>query len=293
MNTKLTTCRRTRRFHTRSRAGCLTCRARRKRCSEEKPACLGCRRNFLICTWPKDATGNGLTHEGPPRETCISDIDSPQSKGSSFSEISAPPPGFLELDLSQVSQVEAVDCTASSDSSDSDYSGHSSLLILSPSNYPRTLATPGAQRLYQHFCESTATMLAARPTPQNPFATSLLPLAVTHDYVMHAVLAISGSHYASSRRDDSIYPLAQEHYAVALRSAKHQITRFSRGMCEDPAALVALLLMLCQFEVQETPFVSAYQTSMLTLFSVCRWQSARRCTTSLGGCRRDLSQHTF
>ncbi|KEF62884.1 uncharacterized protein A1O9_00858 [Exophiala aquamarina CBS 119918] len=87
-------------------------------------------------------------------------------------------------------------------------------------------------------------MLAARPTPQNPFATSLLPLAVAHDYVMHAVLAISGSHYASSKRDDSTYPLAQEHYAVALRSAKHQITRFSRGMCEDPAALVALLLML-------------------------------------------------
>jgi len=255
MNTKLPTCRRTRRFHTRSRAGCLTCRARRKRCSEEKPACIGCRRNFLICTWPKAATENGLTQDGSPRETSTSDSGSPPSKGSSSSEISPPPTGFLELDLSQDSLAEAVECTASSDTSDSDHSGHSELLVLSPSNYPRTLATPGARRLYQHFYESTAAMLAARPTPQNPFATSLLPLAVTHDYVMHAVLAISGSHYASSRRDDSTYPLAQEHYAVALRSAKHQITRFSRGICEDPAALVALLLMLCQFEVQISPFI--------------------------------------
>lgn len=255
MNAKLPACRRTRRFHTRSRAGCLTCRARRKRCSEEKPACVGCRRNFLICTWPKAPAENGLTHEGPPREICISDSDSPQSKGSSFTENSPPPGGFLELDFGRDSEGEAVGCTSPLENAVSDYLGHSMSLVRSPSNYPPTLATPGAQRLFQHFYESTAAMLAARLTPQNPFATSLLPLAVTHDFVMHAVLATSGSHYASSKQDESAYPLAREHYAVALRSAKHQITRFSRGMCEDPIGLVALLLMLCQFEVHETSFI--------------------------------------
>jgi hypothetical protein len=255
MNAKSPACRRTRRFHTRSRAGCLTCRARRKRCSEEKPACIGCRRNFLICTWPKAPAENSLTHEGPPKEICISDSDSPQSQGNSFPEISPPPTGFLELDFDRDSEGEAVGCTLLLETSVSNYLGHSTSLLRSPSNHPRTLATPGAERLFQHFYESTATMLAARPTPQNPYATSLLPLAVTHDYVMHAVLATSGSHYASSKRDGSAYPLAREHYAVALRSAKHQITRFSRGMCEDPVALVALLLMLCQFEVHETPFI--------------------------------------
>lgn len=254
MESKTPPCRRTRRFHTRSRSGCLTCRARRKRCSEEKPSCNGCRRNFLICTWPKPVVGNSLSLEHRQSELCVSDCDTPQSNKSSLTQLSPPISGFLELDFDQSSEGEAAEClsTNSADESVSDYIGYSNLLVKSPSRYPPTLATPGAQRLFQHFYESTAAMLAARPTPQNPYATSLLPLAVAHDYVMHAVLATSGSHYASSRRDESVYALAREHYAIALRSAKHQITRFSRGVCEDPGALVALLLMLCQYEVNKT-----------------------------------------
>lgn len=297
MASKTPTCRRTRRFHTRSRAGCLTCRARRKRCSEEKPACIGCRRNFLICTWPNADTEDRMSRDESQSEISLSDCDTPQSKRNSLVDMSPPLPLFLELDFDQSSEGEVADsaeCTSSisSDNSGSEYPSYQISLVKSPSNYPRTLATPGAQLLFQHFYESTANMLAARPAPQNPYTTSLLPLAVAHDYVMHAVLATSGSHYASSKRNESAYPLAQEHYAIALRSAKYQITRFSRGTCEHPAALVALLLMLCQYEVPLTHSLP-HNVSMLTLFPVCRWQSAWRCAPSLRGSRGNSEQLVF
>ena len=153
----------------------------------------------------------------------------------------------------QLLEPGALVVSISSTFADEDLLPESLLLILKPSDFPKTLATPGASRLFQHFFESTAGMLAARPDPQNPYAACLLPLAAQYDYVMHAVLACSGSHCASSKQDDTAYALSREHYAVALRAAKYQITRFSLGKCEDHLALVALLLTLCQFEVGSYP----------------------------------------
>ncbi len=122
-------------------------------------------------------------------------------------------------------------------------------LYTAPANYSKALSLPREQRLFQHYLESTSAMLAVRGHRRNPFVTCLVPLAMAHDSIMHALLAISGSHYTSSLRDESLYDLGRQHYGVAIRSAKHQITQFGHGVCNQPLVLMALLLALCQFEV--------------------------------------------
>jgi hypothetical protein len=237
---------RKRRFHARSKSGCLTCRTRRKRCTEEKPVCIGCSRNFLLCSWPSSPKSNAWEESNLAAYTCpdygadpeqLSDLHSrsstePECTSGCLLQAQDKPPLSL-------GPGDAVDCLLT--------------LYTAPSNHPKTLTSPGERKLFQHFVESTSAMLAVRGHRQNPFVTCLLPLAMVHDSIMHAVIAISGSHYASSFQDEALYTLGRQHYGVAIRSAKHQITRIAQGMCKQPLVLLALLLALCQFEVIPVP----------------------------------------
>lgn len=236
--------RRKRRFHARSKSGCLTCRARRKRCTEEKPVCIGCSRNFLLCSWPSPPSPS--LRDGADEETIcpglpgcgISGAPGLGLQGKQITLVNVP------IQHSRHADFESGICLGPGDPSLCLES-----LFATSSAHSKALAFPREQQLFQHFLESTSGMLAARGSRNNPFVTCLLPLAMTNDGIMHTILAISASHYTSALGDDSLYALGRQHYAVAIRCAKHQITRFARGMCNQPLVLAALLLSLCEFEV--------------------------------------------
>ncbi|KIN02918.1 hypothetical protein OIDMADRAFT_160506 [Oidiodendron maius Zn] len=117
----------------------------------------------------------------------------------------------------------------------------------SPSWWPKLQYDPSAQRLFQHYVERTASMIAAVNFTDKPFIKHLLPLASTNDGVLHAILALSSSHL--SFRDETSTALARSHYAVALRSVKYEVTNVGKGNRNECLNLLVLLLLLCQFEV--------------------------------------------
>ena len=127
-------------------------------------------------------------------------------------------------------------------------SSTASPLSTSPSWWPKLQYDPSAQRLFQHYVERTASMIAAVNFTDKPFIKHLLPLASTNDGVLHAILALSSSHL--SFRDETSTALARSHYAVALRSVKYEVTNVGKGNRNESLNLLVLLLLLCQFEVR-------------------------------------------
>lgn len=220
---------------------------------------MGCSRNFLLCSWPSPP--NPALEDGAVAEN----VD---------------PRGFSDYGVSEQLDTKRHGKQIMPANDLTHHSGCSYLepilgagpgnilpclesLFATSSTHSKALASPREQRLFQHFHESTSGMLAARGFCYNPFVTCLLPLAMTNDGIMHTILAISASHYTSALGNDSLYALGRQHYAIAIRFAKHQITKFARGMCDQPLVLAALLLSLCEFEVMP-PSLPALPQAQLT-----------------------------
>lgn len=57
-----------RKWHNRSKTGCLTCRRRRKKCDEAKPSCTGCVRNRMSCVWTDQSPRSISSPERPAHQ---------------------------------------------------------------------------------------------------------------------------------------------------------------------------------------------------------------------------------
>ncbi|KAI0393105.1 hypothetical protein F5Y17DRAFT_325377 [Xylariaceae sp. FL0594] len=62
---------RQRRFHRRSRNGCVTCKAKHIRCDEQKPLCSFCLRHGESCRYPADGRSASSTAPTPAREESV------------------------------------------------------------------------------------------------------------------------------------------------------------------------------------------------------------------------------
>lgn len=228
----------------RAKTGCITCRRRRKKCDETKPRCTACSRNRLLCAWPDDHAHDRNASFEPGEVASISDGES-SSTTLPTTSFSRPWPGD-HIPKHQDHGLPAASTTAVPQAPPADTIPPRSFTI-APSPWAVLQADATSGHLFQHFVESTVKRIVATSALQMPFTSHILPVAYNDDNVLHAILAVSGSHL--SFRQKSCAFSARSHYAVALRAAKHEVTRFASGSHDRILQLLILLIMLCHFEV--------------------------------------------
>ncbi|VUC32038.1 unnamed protein product [Clonostachys rosea] len=151
---------RQRRFHAKSRQGCITCKARKVKCDERRPTCLKCSKRGLTCEFGSSAVEReasaSLDHHGQEPLGYESDLcsnDEPQTQP-----------------LSSVISRRSLSRT-------------------------QELGTPGfdfeSLQLMYHFEHFTSETLLFDKTF---WEKHILPLALQHEYLMHGIMTISASH---------------------------------------------------------------------------------------------------
>lgn len=254
--------------YARTKSGCLTCRARRKKCDERKPICSGCARNFIHCKWPgilvlnsgpqackprrKDAVNDGCLDCKPPgqRDSPQSSENSPKADAFSIQEVSpTSDPRYAEAETP--SHVGTENRHGEMDNPES-------VIVWQPlaasfiSPQRATLLTSSSLVLLQHYMESTSTWLAAKPLSSNPFIAIVLPLASSDDLLMHALLALSGTHLTFRKGGHlEIQTATRAHYSLLLRNLR---TIFADEALRDDvrrtSRLLLVLVVLCHVEVR-------------------------------------------
>jgi hypothetical protein len=252
----------------RVKTGCLTCRARRKKCDEAKPICSGCARNFIDCNWPFTFfVKGGAVHT--PESDHRSGMDDAISESSSSlngnrSESCRTRLESFAFPLSPTSDsgcngIESVGHQYLGDQNPENEASETAILwqplaasFISPRR--ATLLTQRSLTLFQHYVESTSTWLAAKPLTSNPFIKIVLPLAWSDDLLMHAVLALSGTHLTFRKGGDlEIQAATRAHYSLLLRDLR---TIFAdEALLNDThriSRLLLVLVVLCHVEVRMT-----------------------------------------
>ncbi|KAK3997957.1 C6 zinc finger domain protein [Cladorrhinum sp. PSN332] len=196
--------------------GCFTCRKRKKKCDERNPICLACDRNSLICVYPT-----------PPQEQ-------PESHGHGHGDIKVQP------------------WPVSSSSTPLTSSTLLRLHAQPPLSVPLLLQKrPGSKFLYDHYLHRTARSISVLPTSCNPFVNILVPIATEFEPALHAVLALSGIHYAAESRhvEAPWMTAAHEHCVLGLRALKFELTKFAAGKKDSAFGILVTILVFCLIEI--------------------------------------------
>ncbi|OQV06318.1 Fungal Zn2-Cys6 binuclear cluster domain-containing protein [Cladophialophora immunda] len=252
----------------RTKTGCLTCRLRKKKCDELRPTCTGCARNFIDCQWPVPANPDKSSKRTKPDSGLARRKDrQPSSRSTTasagvhdivgqpgaitfiFDRYSPKPPGHAPSPCP--SPVGGVDLH---DSDGDEKPG--SIIFWQPltasflSTERALLLNSSSILLLQHYLEATSTFLVAKPLSSNPFITLVLPLAYSDDLLMHAVLALSGTHLSYKKRDDLKIQLAtRQHYSLLLRNLRSLFAdESSHDDVRRTLRLLLVLVVLCHVE---------------------------------------------
>lgn len=130
--------------------------------------------------------------------------------------------------------------------------------VVAPATLSRSIApldrpyalTPLSPALLSHYLTETAPLLAATQPKLNPFITVVLPLACLDDLLMHAILALSGTHMAFRQRPDaSVEKAARLHYFRLTVGLRHEIATFDNKNLQKMARLLLILVVICHYEV--------------------------------------------
>jgi hypothetical protein len=247
---------------TRVKTGCLTCRQRKKKCDEVRPVCTGCMRNYIECTWPEtlvavNATKKRMSSDVSVRRTVERTI-SWSSDGTGESEWAfhrnqatvpdhdTPISSSSIVDIDQEEEVGGKETNA---------------ILWNPltasfASPNRALSlNPYSILLLQHYLEATSIFLAAKPQSSNPFITLVLPLAYSDDLLMHAVLALSGTHLSFAKREDLRHHLpiqlaTRQHYSLLLRNLRCMFAdELAHNDHRRMLRLLLILVVLCHVEV--------------------------------------------
>ncbi|CAI0646569.1 unnamed protein product [Colletotrichum noveboracense] len=223
----------------RSATGCIGCRLRRKKCSEEKPHCSNCLRNAILCTWPE--AGNE-EHAQLLRRT------NPTRRRSRPSRSNRAIAG---------SRTEGPNLLASAgpkrDEGNHERSLDGTLGTLRRSIGLDLLSARGPMRsqesrnLFHHYAYRTNKVMAICQGNRNPFLAELVPMAMSNDLILHALLALSGVHQA----DLAGLPVDQltwVHYGQAIQGQKFGLTLMAQGDKEPLVPLLVTAIILCATE---------------------------------------------
>ena len=238
----------------RTKGGCWNCRRRRKRCDEKRPTCTACLRNQLCCTRPEPELEPDL--ELPLRESQGSCL--PKYSDSCIL-IEFDPPLLLPSISPNSGQAESA-----STEEDVDEDVMTTLPMAdvpiwtaSPSSFlslqRATLLSTTSPQLLTHYIERTSNLITTKPFRNNSFVTFILPLAGVDDLLMHAVLAISGTHLnCMNEAALEIRHATSSHYGMVLRSLRRAFSTSSERSTTQILRLLLVLILLCHVEVRHS-----------------------------------------
>ncbi|EUC38149.1 hypothetical protein COCVIDRAFT_106561 [Bipolaris victoriae FI3] len=222
-----------------SKTGCLTCRARRKKCDEQHPTCFGCQRNHLICTWPSSATQNTKSantsdsvprEAAPPRRPVVGLSKGARGGGGNGSGTTTQQ--VVTPDKKQMRYLLPLPCTD---------------VYPALGNGMPGLRNESEKHIFDHYIKVTATEIAGRIVPINPFVSYLLPVAYQDTRVVGCLLALSGAHLRGYKGDRFEHD-ARSYYAVTLRSVKHGLLDWKESSTQNLISLLIVMLAMCWFE---------------------------------------------
>lgn len=110
------------------------------------------------------------------------------------------------------------------------------------------MLTPVSDTLLAHYLSNTGPMLSTLPARYSPFLTFLVPLALNDDLVMHALLALSGTHLGYQNPSREIQRATECHYGVAISALRQSMFVTTLEMSKTLKILITLLI-LAFFEV--------------------------------------------
>ncbi|KAF3798174.1 Transcriptional activator protein UGA3 [Colletotrichum gloeosporioides] len=222
----------------RSSAGCIGCRLRCKKCSEEKPHCTNCLRNAILCTWPE--VGN-REHAQLLRRTN-------PTRGRSRSSKSG-----RTITDSRVVWLQSAAVVSKDDQGDHERTLTEILGSLRRSidldfvSSRGPMRAPESRSLFHHYVHRTNKVMAVCQGNKNPFLAELIPMAMSNDLILHALLPLSGVHQA----DLSGFPvdhLTWVHYGQAIQCQKFGLTLMAQGDKEPLVPLLVTAIILCATE---------------------------------------------
>jgi len=231
---------------TRAKTGCLCCRLRRKKCDERRPSCTACDRNKIICSWGPNSPGREESSDLGWR-----------SRLKSGERVTGPGKDCTGYKTARISKASPSKSAAlSHEQLEQEFPrspSPASQLRLPEMFGTATLKHPSSRILFEHYINNTSQLLCTIPGPENPFVTCVIPLARTDPMIMDCVLAISGAHLQCALSDPEIQLASSAHYALALRSFKHTLTKIVSGKVLQPVNVLLTALLLCHIEVSAMP----------------------------------------
>lgn len=199
----------------RTKCGCLQCRYQRKKCDEGKPRCSRCVAKNLICRY-SDTSSDDIKDIGDTDNTAPS----------------------LALSAADENQQEL---QTQNGSRNNNRLPNDRLVMDSISTFS---LSPTSSMFLAYYITETSKYLSVRDPERNPFVTYLLPFAFKYDIVLHAILALGGSHMALKHKSSDIAAQAWKYYGNVLQMLRKEISRGPKDTVHSLQVLLVLLLLI-------------------------------------------------
>lgn len=224
-----------------------------------RTSCTGCERNFLVCKWPDvSANTNCRQSNASSRQTCKFSPGPIENEPCELSDLEFSPTSESSHRKCK-SRVQAESKTRKSRAAEDAEIAQSDNKVVSWNVLTKSFMGSGramlmrsdSPLLLQHYFEKTSSFLAVSPHSNSPFVNIILPLAYSDDLLMHAVLALSGTHLSFQRSGDyQIQVVTHQHYTSLLRNLRELfLDDFLHNDIEKILRLLLVLIILCHVEV--------------------------------------------
>ncbi|KAH9208749.1 hypothetical protein DL95DRAFT_479567 [Leptodontidium sp. 2 PMI_412] len=218
----------TRRYHLKSRTGCLTCKQKKIKCDELQPSCHYCTRRSIECSYPLPKSSSPSSNRGPrmPGEEVV------YSSEPSTSSVTSP-----IIPTPSTSTISPA---------------------LSPCHHPAVGAQWSLCDLeLLHFYTASTSLTFSNVTARQYVWQCVVPqIAFSHDFLLHGLFALAALHLSrvSPERRANLSASASKHHALALpmfRLAGENINSVNRHAC------AAFGLLLTVYEWASTKDMSS------------------------------------
>lgn len=220
---------------TRSKSGCFPCRLRHRKCDEQKPICHGCTQKHLICSWPATVS------EDAGKVRWRLDLKAGLGVSKCAKSSTRETPSKSQRRASVIPQTTARDHIST-------FQQRPSIARSPTPTRRKSLNKPYTSLLLEHFVSRTGHVLVGRDASKNPFLYYVLPIAQQNEFVMHALLAVSGVHMQLWNQGVEIIKATYEHYGAVLKRLEVLLTDWVAGSREETLNLFLVTTLMCMYE---------------------------------------------
>ncbi|ORY17171.1 hypothetical protein BCR34DRAFT_62686 [Clohesyomyces aquaticus] len=261
--------------HKKSRNGCRQCKARHVKCDEQRP-CSSCARHGVQCsliTWDSNSPAPPVIKQEPNGNgpTILRRVAKPMSRKNSQAPTPASLPIEYVLNPSPAPTLGTSD--GESPHSKADPFPYLTKLLqksesIQPNYWVRDL------ELMHHWTTEAHLSLSGRQDIQLMYQVVAPKCAITHQFLMHELLAYSALHMAYSRPDQrkAYYALGSHHQDLAIRCMRQVIPNMSEqnapAMFITSSLLPLTVLAINSLDVSRTNLQSSPIDELLDVFAL-------------------------